>query len=144
MGYMPRPVSLEFSVSVHVLTFLAETPAEVTVSSERLAETTNTNPAYVRRVLAPLRRAGYVTSKPGAGGGWRLAVAADSIRLGAIWRLFDEPATVLAIHGPNPRCEVGRSVQRQLADIERDLAAGVEASLNDQTVQSLVEGRAAT
>ena len=136
---MPRPVSIEFSVSVHVLTFLAEAPPHVTVGSERLAETTNTNPAYVRRVLAPLRRAGYVTSKAGSGGGWRLSVPPSEIALGAIWRLFDGPASVLAIHGPNPTCEVGQSVQRQLIDIEHDLASTVEASLNGRTVQTLVE-----
>ena len=61
----------EFGMAVHALTFLNH-KGEI-VSSEALAKNICTNPARVRKVMAPLKRAGLVETREGNEGGYRFA-----------------------------------------------------------------------
>ena len=61
----------DFIVAVHALTFLNH-KGEI-VSSEALAKNICTNPARVRKVMAPLKRAGLVETREGNEGGYRFA-----------------------------------------------------------------------
>ncbi len=47
--------------------------------------------AYLEQLFARLRRAGLVKSVRGPGGGYRLAVAAEAISVGAVVQAVDEP-----------------------------------------------------
>jgi Rrf2 family protein len=125
-------------VAVHVLTYLAGAGAAAIVSSDELAQSTNVNPVYIRRVLGPLRTAGLVRSRPGAKGGWTLERDAREITLGDVWRLLQGEDPVLGLHGPNPRCPVGRDVQSALVDVDRQVAAAVEAQLDRTTVHEVL------
>ncbi len=51
------------------------------VTSERMAEMISTNPVVVRRTMALLRKAGYVTYTKGHNGGWQLAKPLANITL---------------------------------------------------------------
>lgn len=59
----------DFIVAVHALVYLNH-KAEV-ISSEALAENICTNAARVRKVMAPLKRAGFVSTREGNVGGYR-------------------------------------------------------------------------
>lgn len=61
----------DFVVAVHALVYLNH-KADV-VSSEALAENICTNAARVRKVMAPLKRAGLVDTREGSVGGYRFA-----------------------------------------------------------------------
>lgn len=135
---MARSKNTQFAVAVHVLTYLAGQPEGRTVSSDELAETTNTNPVYVRRVLGPLRDAGLVRSRPGAHGGSELALAAREITLARVWRLLQGTDPVLGLHGPNPECPVGRGVQETLTAVDGNVADAVEAELGRFTVHDVL------
>jgi Rrf2 family protein len=137
---MARSTNTRFAVAVHVLTFLAGVTGERPVSSEELASSTNVNPVHVRRVLGPLREAGLVRSRPGAHGGWELAVAAGDIVLAEVWRLLQGDDPVLGLHGPNPSCEVGRGVQESLTVLDRALADAVADELSRFTVHDVLAG----
>lgn len=54
-----------------------------------LAEAEQVPPKYLEQVLLELRRAGFVDSKPGPGGGYRLARPADEITVGDIVRALE-------------------------------------------------------
>ena len=61
----------DFIVAVHALVFLNH--KQGVVSSEALAENVCTNAARVRKVMAPLKRAGLVETREGNEGGYRFA-----------------------------------------------------------------------
>lgn len=80
------------------------------MTSEEIAESVNTNPAVIRRMLGLLAKAGLVTSRLGAGGGALLTRRPQDISLGDIYRAV-EHGELFAMHeAPNPRCPVGRSI----------------------------------
>jgi Rrf2 family protein len=107
-------VNTRFAVAVHILTFLQSqdgTPA----TSELIASSVSTNPSLIRRLLGQLARAGLTTSQMGAGGGALLARPAESISLLDVLRAVDDARDVIPLHpSPNPRCPVGRHIQRVL------------------------------
>ena len=61
-------ISSRFSVGVHVLTLLASNPAGELLTSDRLANSVNTNPVVIRRILGQLKKAGLVEVRAAAGG----------------------------------------------------------------------------
>jgi len=128
----------QFAVAVHVLTYVAGEGRGRTTSSDELAESTNVNPVYVRRVLGPLRDAGLVRSHPGKHGGWELCSDARDITLEQIWRLLQGGQPVLGLHGPNPRCAVGRSVQKALTALDHQVADAVATELQRLTIHDVL------
>lgn len=72
----------EFAVAVHGLVFLNH--KNCVVSSEQLAENICTNPARVRKVMAKMKKAGYVETKEGVVGGYQIAMPADRLSLAMI------------------------------------------------------------
>ena len=68
-----------FSLAVHALVYLNHKNCVLT--SEELAENICTNPARVRKVMAGLRKAGFVETKAGQVGGYRFAAAAETLTL---------------------------------------------------------------
>ena len=138
---MARPTSTQFAVAMHVLTYLAGVAAESRpVSSEELALSANANPAHVRRVLGPLREAGLVLSRPGPGGGWVLGQPAAEITAAQVWDLVQGDEPVLGLHGPNPACPVGRSIQHSLTELDAHARQAVRAELDRVTVADLAAG----
>ena len=69
----------EFSLAVHALVYLNH--KGTSLSSEALAENICTNPARVRKVMALLKRAGLITTKEGAEGGYAFAGDAGRVTL---------------------------------------------------------------
>ena len=59
---MKYPTKL--SDAVHILAFLALHPG-ANLTSERIAESIQTNPGYVRQLMSALRRGGLLTSVKG-------------------------------------------------------------------------------
>ncbi|WP_375504674.1 Rrf2 family transcriptional regulator [uncultured Jatrophihabitans sp.] len=128
----------QFAVAVHVLTYLAGEGQGRTASSDELSQSTNVNPVYVRRVLGPLREAGLVRSRAGKHGGWELAADAGDITLAQVWRLLQGTDPLLGLHGPNPSCEVGRSVQHSLAALDDAVTRAVADELERFTVHDIL------
>lgn len=135
---MARSKNTQFAVAIHVLTYLAGVVDGQPVSSDELSGSTNVNPVYVRRVLGPLRNAALVRSRPGVNGGWELAADARNVTLSQVWRLLQGDDPVLGLHGPNPACRVGRSVQESLTTIDRAVGDAVATELERITVYDVL------
>ena len=116
--------STRLAVATHVLAALALASGRA-VSSELVARSVSTNPAFVRRLLASLARAGLTTSQLGKGGGALLARSADEITLLDVHRAVDEPL-LLGLHhgGPNLACPLGKNI---LPILEAELATATSA-----------------
>lgn len=76
-----------FSLAVHTLVYLNH--KDCTLSSEALAENICTNPARVRKVMAQLKKAGFVETKEGTAGGYRFSCDADTLSLSQVAEVLD-------------------------------------------------------
>jgi Rrf2 family protein len=134
---MAGPTNTQFALGVHMLTLLAGS-APAPLASDEMAGSANSNPVHVRRVLGLFREAGLVASRPGVGGGWRLAADPADITLADVWRVVHGDGDVLGLRSAHPDCPVGQSIQGLLAAIDRDAARAVEDRLRDTTIAQLV------
>ncbi len=73
-------ISSRSAVAIHALTMLARW-SDRTLTSGEVADSLESNPVLVRRILGTLREAGLVTSTEGRGGGWTLTRASVLIML---------------------------------------------------------------
>lgn len=100
---------------LHVLLHMAQVDEPLT--SQVLSRSMRTNPAVFRRTMAGLRRAGYVKSGKGHGGGWQLARPLQQITLLAVYEALDRP-TLFAIgsRSGHPDCMIEKNVNTALSD----------------------------
>ena len=85
------------------------------VTSESLAATMHTNPVVVRRVMAGLRQAGFVSSAKGHGGGWVLSCSLGAVTLGDIHNAVGAPALLaMGNRTESPGCIVEQAVNAAL------------------------------
>lgn len=75
----------EFIIAVHSLVLLAHRP-DAMASSEEIASNVCTNPVRVRKVMSCLRKGGYVNTREGPGGGYKLSQVPNAITLADIYR----------------------------------------------------------
>ena len=127
----------QFAVSVHILTILSAYPDQA-MTSESIAESVDTNPVVIRRVMGHLREHGLVDSRPGASGGWRLRRPAGQIQLGEVYRAVSHE-DVLAMHThPNPDCPIGSKIQGVLEPVFGEAQSALEAALSRFTVADML------
>lgn len=82
-------------------------------TSETIAEMLHTNPVVVRRTMAAMRDAGYVTSTGGGGGGWSLSANLDELTVADVYKaLAPTSAFTLGPAADNPNCPVEAAVNR--------------------------------
>ncbi len=106
-----------FAVAVHAIAFIAAKNGKTTVTSEMVAESVNTNPVVIRRILGALREAHLATSQPGSGGGWALARRLDEITLRDIYCAVEEtPLFAMPPRPANAHCMIGRNMQVILSE----------------------------
>ena len=63
---LERNMDTKFSVAVHVLILISESPT--TINSDQMAISIGTNASYVRKILSLLKKAGIVDGHRGIGG----------------------------------------------------------------------------
>jgi Rrf2 family protein len=75
----------EFIIAVHSLVLLAHRPDGM-ASSEEIATNVCTNPVRVRKVMSCLRKNGFVDTREGSGGGYRLSRGPGEVTLADVYR----------------------------------------------------------
>jgi len=75
----------EFVIAVHSLVLLAHRPDGM-ASSEEIASNVCTNPVRVRKVMSCLRKHGFVETREGSGGGYRLSREPGDVTLADVYR----------------------------------------------------------
>jgi len=126
----------QFSMAVHVLTLLARADG-ATLRSGSIAESVNTNPVVIRRLVGQLASAGLVTSRTGARGGTRLAGDASKVKLCDIYDAVC-CGDVFALHGaPNQDCTVGRGIETVLCDLQKQIDRSIGKTLAKYTLRDI-------
>ena len=86
------------------------------LTSEDIAAMLGSNAVVVRRIMAGLREAGYVSAERGHGGGWKLARPLEQMTLLDVYASLGQPELfAFGLSDPSPRCLVERSVNATMS-----------------------------
>jgi Rrf2 family protein len=107
-------------------------------TSDEIAQMLSTNPVVVRRTMSGLKKAGFVHSEKGAGGGWQLTGDLEKITLWDIYQAVGEP-TIFAIGNErdHPECLVEHVVNAALDHAIQDAQNILTQQLKATTLASL-------
>ncbi|HET8781501.1 MAG TPA: Rrf2 family transcriptional regulator [Pyrinomonadaceae bacterium] len=128
-----------FAVAVHVLSLMAWS-GEEPLKSEQVAESVNTNPVVIRRMLLELADAGLVVSQTGSLGGSRLANDPAKTTLLDVYRAL-EYGSVFSLHRqpPSRDCPVGVNIETVLGEVLSEVDSAVEQVLGTITINDVVQ-----
>ncbi len=128
----------KFSVAVHVLILVSESPNPI--SSDKMAESVGTNASYIRKILALLKKADIVDGHRGVSG-YSLNVPPKQLTLLRIYRAVTDEQKIhlLDIHqNPNDRCIVGSHIKPVLNGMFADIEEGFSRSLAEKTLADCI------
>ncbi len=128
-----------FAVAVHVLSLMAWS-GEEPLKSEQVAESVNTNPVVIRRMLLELADAGLVISQTGSLGGSRLANDPAETTLLDVYRALEYDG-VFSLHRqpPSRDCPVGVNIETVLGEVLLEVDSAVEQVLGKITINDVVQ-----
>ena len=126
---------------LHVLIHMAR--HDLPATSDAIAQMLRTNPVVVRRTMAGLRDAGYVTSIKGHGGGWTLARPLAEITLADIHRALDSPHIfAIGARVDHAGCLVEQAVNATLEDAFGEAERLLIARLDSITLADVADDMA--
>lgn len=129
------------TIAAHALAWIGlnERMGGEVATSEQIANSVNTNPVVIRRLLGDLRQAGLVESRRGAGAGWRLTRSPESINLAEVYQAVEE-GPLFALHPatPNQKCPVGHGIRSVLTPVYDDAEQALRAQLARTTVADVL------
>ena len=130
--------STRLSDAVHILAFIALYP-DCDLTSNKLAESIQTNPAYVRQLMSALRKGGLLVSVKGHPRP-ALAREPEKITLLDAYRAVEgnKPLLHQDIH-TNPACGVGVNIQLVLRDCYDLVQARAEEAMRSITLQEILD-----
>ena len=131
------------TVASHVLTALSvlkELVPNQPINSQRLAESVNTNPVVIRRILGQLKEAGLVNVIAGAKGGAELARPAHEISLWDVHQALGKEE-IFALHPNKPAewCMIGSQMQGLLQNVFYDVESALQSVLTTYTIADFQE-----
>ena len=126
------------SDAVHILTFIALHP-DCGLTSDKLAESIQTNPAYVRQLMSALRKGGLLISVKGHPRP-SLAREPEQITLLDAYQAVegDKPLLHQDIH-TNPACGVGVNIQLVLRDFYLEIQKTAENKMREITLKDVLD-----
>lgn len=131
--------STKYAVSIHILSLIAS-KKEKSITSDYIAESVNTNPALVRRLMSGLKKAGLIQTqtKIGVTG---LLKAPEEISLLEIFRAVEERQDLFAIHSDTDiNCPVGAKIGCVLEHINGNIQSSFEEELEALHLSNILEG----
>lgn len=127
-----------FAIGLHILTALAYNKGAI-IPSSQLAQSVNTNAAFLRTVISILREAGLVETKLGKGGGAFLARPASEITLLDVYRATELCGGINQHGCETSPCELAQSMTSILGDISTRLDRVVALELEKTTIAELAD-----
>jgi len=129
----------QFSIAVHILAGLACGCDKEGVTSGLVAQSVNTSPSFVRRVMAKLSRAGLAKTATGKAGACWLAKDARDISLLDIYKAVDAPKA-FSIHSYTEQksclvsCHIKAALEKALGKTQK----AMEKSLAEISLAQIV------
>lgn len=130
------PTDNRLSRMLHVLVHMDHIGGPVT--SDTISRMLDTNPVVVRRTMAGLRAAGYLTSVKGHGGGWTLARPLDEVTLRDIHDALGAPRIfAIGLADDNPLCLIEQAANHALKDALDDAEQRLLKRFGEVTIGEL-------
>ncbi|HEY0754559.1 MAG TPA: Rrf2 family transcriptional regulator [Ktedonobacteraceae bacterium] len=130
-----------FTVALHIVTWMAlASQQQEIMTSAQIAESVNTNPVFIRRILGLLHKARLVNVQRGIGAGWTLARPSEEISLREVYDAIEqEPLFDLHHTLPNQACPIGKGIQPALKHFYRDAEAALKQQLAGVTIAEVLQ-----
>lgn len=130
--------STKYSDAIHILAYL-EIYKGTDLTSDTIAASVETNPAYVRRIMSDLRSSGLIESQRGKADP-RLARDTHEITLFDIYCSIDKDSRLLHIDKKtNPDCIVGGNIQEVLNETYDSIQRKAEEEMKRITLADIIE-----
>ena len=130
----------KFSVAVHVLILLSESPPPM--NSDQMAMSVGTNASYVRKILSLLKKAGIVDGHRGISG-YTMLLPPEQLTLLQIYQaVMEQPKPhLLDIHqNSSDRCVVGRYIRPVLSGMFSGVEDAFARALGEKTLADCIAG----
>lgn len=130
--------STRLSDAVHLM-ILVYLNKDDTITSTTIANSIQTNPSYVRQIMAQLKAEGLLNSSQGLST-TKLGISPEKITLLSIYQAVEKgkPLLHLDTH-TNPECGVGVNIQFALADYYEEIQKDIECSMSKITLQNIID-----
>lgn len=135
-------ISSRFTVALHIFTCVDTFGDKYKITSDFLAESINTNPVIIRKILTQLKNAGLITVARGTGG----ITPTRPLREITFYDVYEaieplENGDLFNFHAsPNPNCPVGRNIHTLLDDKLKAIQLAMENEMRKYTVDDLRSG----
>ena len=135
-------ISSRFTVALHIFTCVDTFGDKYKITSDFLAESINTNPVIIRKILTQLKNAGLITVARGTGG----ITPTRPLREITFYDVYEaieplENGDLFNFHAsPNPNCPVGRNIHTLLDDKLKAIQLAMENKMKKYTVDDLRSG----
>lgn len=135
-------ISSRFTVALHIFTCVDTFGDKYKITSDFLAESINTNPVIIRKILTQLKNAGLITIARGTGG----ITPTRPLREITFYDVYEaieplENGDLFNFHAsPNPNCPVGRNIHTLLDDKLKAIQLAMENEMRKYTVDDLRSG----
>ncbi|MBR1660620.1 MAG: Rrf2 family transcriptional regulator [Oscillospiraceae bacterium] len=128
-----------FSSAIHILIMIAG--SERPLTSETIAGSVGTNPSYIRKITALLKKTGILDSRQGIHG-FSLLIPPAELSLYMVYQAINESdeVHVFDLHqNPNDECIVGRHIRPVLTETFREVEEQAEQRLKQTTLADCME-----
>ena len=133
-------MDMKFSVAVHVLILVSESPTPI--NSDQMAMSVGTNASYVRKILSLLKKAGIVDGHRGISG-YTMLLPPEQLTLLQIYQaVMEQPSPhLLDIHqNSSDRCIVGRYIRPVLSGMFSGVEDAFARALGEKTLADCIAG----
>lgn len=137
-------ISSRFTIALHIFTCADTFKGEYKITSDFLAESINTNPVIIRKILTQLKAAGLITVSRGTGG---IELTRDLSEI-SFYDVYEavgaiENGDLFHFHeSPNPKCPVGRNIHALLDGKLKAIQNAMEDEMRRYTLLDLRNGMA--
>ena len=127
----------QFSIAVHILVGVTKYEH---VNTAQLAQSVNTNPIFIKRMVGKLAKSGLLIASRGRNGGNRLVREAKDISLLDVYRAVNAPS-LFAIHQYEKvtSCSISSNIQQALTDVRSEVQNEVEQKLSQISIQDMLD-----
>ncbi|QKE84249.1 Rrf2 family transcriptional regulator [Arthrobacter sp. NEB 688] len=133
-------ISARADYAVRALLVLAEDPtADRAHPADELARRAGVPAKFLEAILGDLRRAGFVSSRRGSGGGYLLARPPAEVTMGEVLRAVDGP--LAEVRGQRPHETHYTGSAEHLATVWVAARAALRRVLDETTLEQVLEGR---
>lgn len=133
-------ISSRFTIAVHMFACIDFFDGQRKITSDFLADSVNTNPVIIRKLLIQLRQAGLIEVKRGSGG-TKIAKPLEEITLLDVYRAVEcvESGKLFHFHeAPNENCPVGRNIHKILDEKLDNIQRAMEDEMNRYTLADIM------